>query len=129
MKCQAQTAAIAPLSSTVRRTHGMEQRSYTLAQSSPEEGLDFACSLLSDAIRARAVARPELSQELLAALTNYVQFRYVGELGLAFEQLAFLGASSDELSRRREQFWAQMRWVATALQLPAAEIERQIPAE
>lgn len=107
----------------------MQRQSYTLAQSSPEEGLDFACSLLSDAIRACGDARPELSQELLVALTSYVQFRYVGEFGLAFEQLAVLGTRSGELLQLREQFWAQMRWVATAMQLPAAEIERQIPAE
>ena len=68
-----------------------QQTSFTLAQSSPEEGLDFACSLLSGGLVAEAESDPVKSHQLLTSLANYVQFRYVGELSLALDELFYLG--------------------------------------
>lgn len=95
-----------------------------IATSSVEEGLDFACSLISDAISKEGRAKPEKALQLLQELSSYVQLRYVGELGLALEYLAGLGKlCAPDLSRSR-QFWSQLRWVADKMELTSAEIEK-----
>jgi len=95
-----------------------------IAESSVEEGLDFACSLISDAISKTGSAKPEKAPALLQELSSYVQFRYVGELGLALEYLADLGNSCPADSFRSSQFWSQLRWVAQKMELTPDEIEK-----
>ena len=92
--------------------------------SSVEEGLDFACSLISGAISKEGRAKPEKALQLLEELSSYVQLRYVGELGLALEYLAGLGnLCAPDLFRSR-QFWSQLRWVADRMELTSGEIEK-----
>ena len=86
------------------------------------EGLDFACSLASTAIARAGESRPEDSGKLLNALTAYIQFRYVGEEGLAIEQLVWLGHRCDAAEFRSEQFWSQMKWVAAAMDLDGDDL-------
>jgi hypothetical protein len=93
-----------------------------IATSSIEEGLDFACSLASDAISRAGTADPAQAQRLLHELTSYVQFRYVGELLLAAEHLASLGKACNSREFRSTQFWNQMRWVASQMALSAEEL-------
>ncbi len=86
------------------------------------EGLDFACSLASTAIGRAGESSPEKCGGLPNALTAYIQFRYVGEEILALEQLAWLGHHCDAAEFRRDQFWSQMKWVATAMDLDGNEL-------
>src|SRR5688572_9553856 len=95
-----------------------------LATSSTEEGLDFACSLVSPAISAAGEAHSENAQQMLSELASYVRLRYVGELLLALECLAGLGRRCNAGTFRSEQFWAQLRWVAGQMQLTSEELER-----
>ena len=53
-----------------------------IATASIEEGLDFACSLASDAISKAGEENPTQAQRLLHELTNYLQFRYLGPFQL-----------------------------------------------
>jgi hypothetical protein len=94
-----------------------------ITTSSVEEGLDFACSLASSAIAAAGEAQPESAQQILNELTSYVQLRYVGELVLALEYLAGMGHRCSPGSFRSEQFWAQLRWVASQMQLLPNELQ------
>jgi hypothetical protein len=95
-----------------------------IATSSIEEGLDFACSLASDAISRAGVADSMEAQRLLHDLTSYVQFRYVGELLLAVEYLSSLGRACDPKGFRSTQFWHQMRWVASQMALSAEDLAK-----
>jgi hypothetical protein len=95
-----------------------------IATSSVEAGLDFACSLISDAISKEGRAKPQKALQLLEELSSYVQLRYVGEIGLALEYLAGLGKLCDPDSFRNQQFWAQLRWVADTMKLTSEEIEK-----
>lgn len=95
-----------------------------IATSSIEEGLDFACSLASEAISRAGTADPTQAQRLLHELTSYVQFRYVGELLLAAEYLASLGRACDSGDFRSTQFWNQMRWVASQMALSAEDLAK-----
>jgi len=85
-----------------------------IATSSVHEGLDFACSLLSNAIAAAGQSEPAKAGPLLNELTSYIQFRYVGEEGLALESLSWLGRMCDAGLFRSDQFWSQMKWLASA---------------
>lgn len=95
-----------------------------IATSSVGEGLDFACSLASDAIGHVGSTEPAKASELLLELTSYVQFRYVGEYALALEYLASLGRRCDQSSFRASQFWRQLRWVAAQMELSGEDLER-----
>ena len=66
-----------------------------IATSSIQEGLDFACHLLSNAIAAAGHAEPAKAVQLLDEITNYIQFRYAGEDRLALESLSWLGHMCD----------------------------------
>jgi hypothetical protein len=88
------------------------------------EDLDFACSLASTAITRAGDANPEGRGELLNALTAYIQFRYVGEDGLALEQLSWLGHRCAPAGFRSEQFWSQLKWVAAAIDLEGDDLAR-----
>ncbi len=92
-----------------------------IATSSVEEGLDFACSLISDAIAEAGRKKPEQAVQLLQELASYVQFRYVGESGLALEYLAGLGSACAQDSSRSSQFWLQLHWVASQMALTSEE--------
>jgi hypothetical protein len=99
-----------------------------IATSSIGEGLDFGCSLASTAIARAGDTSSAKCSQLLRELTSYVQFRYVGEYELALESLAFLGRSCDAGSFRAEQFWSQLRWVASEMQLTGDDLARiQLP--
>lgn len=89
-----------------------------IATSSVEEGLDFACSLLTDALVMRGEESPNVAKQLLTELASYLQLRYVGETGLALEYLAGLGQQCAPTS----QFWNQLRWVAVQLKLNEQEL-------
>ncbi len=95
-----------------------------IATSSVEEGLDFACSLISSAVAAEGEAHPQKAQQLLRELASYVQLRYVGELLLALECLAGLGRTCNPSSFRTDQFWSQLRWVAGEMRLTTEELEK-----
>lgn len=102
-----------PEADIVRKV-GMSAEINVIATSSIQEGLDFACSLLSNAIAAAGQSDPERAVPLLNELTNYIQFRYVGEEGLALESLSWLGRMCDARRFQSNQFWSQMKWLASA---------------
>lgn len=95
-----------------------------IATSSIQEGLDFACSLLSDAIAAKGRAEPAKAVPLLNELTSYIQFRYVGEEGLALESLSWLGRTCNVGAFRNSQFWSQMKWLASACGFEGEDLAR-----
>jgi hypothetical protein len=95
-----------------------------ISTTSVEEGLDFACSLASDAISHAGAVNPTEAQRLLHELTSYLRFRYVGELALAAECLASLGHACDSPGFRSKQFWTQLRWVASQMDLSSAELAK-----
>ena len=93
-----------------------------LATTSPEAGLDFACNLVATALSSEADSHPERVCQILRTLTQYIEFRYVGELELAAEYLADLGREiSPAKSFQRQHFWLQMQWVAQSMGLPTQE--------
>jgi hypothetical protein len=97
-----------------------------LATSSPEEGLDFACHLIATALSTEADSHPERACRILRTFSQYVEFRYVGELELAAEYLCDLGREiSPVASFQRQQFWHQLQWVAVRLGLPAQEYQEE----
>jgi hypothetical protein len=89
-----------------------------LATSSVEEGLDFAASLLTEGIQAQVGVSPESGEMFASTLANYMRLRYVGELGLAWEELVALGHRCKAGGFRDAQFWAQVAWVAERLGYP-----------
>lgn len=93
-----------------------------IATSSIHAGLDFACNLLSNAIAAEGQSEPAKALQLLTELTNYIQFRYVGEEGLALESLSSLGQMCDAGTFQSNQFWSQMKWLASALGLEGNDL-------
>lgn len=95
-----------------------------IATTSVGEGLDFACSLASSAITRVGDANPQSRGELLSALTAYIQFRYVGEDELALEQLCWLGHRCAPAEFRSQQFWSQLKWVATTMDLAGDDLTR-----
>lgn len=93
-----------------------------LATSSPEDGLDFAASLLCGGIQAQVDEQPEHGAQIATSLAQYLQYRYVSELGLAWEELVALGDSCTSAGFRSEQFWLQLQWTGKQLGLPHLEI-------
>ena len=83
-----------------------------IATSSVKDGLDFACQLLQVDVSERGRVRPDEAAPLLGGLCFYIELRYVGEYGLALEALERLATEVEPREPVREQFWAQMRWVA-----------------
>jgi hypothetical protein len=82
-----------------------------IATSSVEDALDFACNLLVAPIQRLAKDRPDEAPAALMSLSQYIEFRYVGELMLAFEELAALGADVGARVALPEQFRAQVLWL------------------
>lgn len=108
----------------------MSAQTDSIATTSTEEGLDFACSLASGAIDHAGAAEHGNAAELLHELASYVQFRYVGEFALALEYLASLGRQCDQSSFRASQFWRQLRWIAAHIGLEGEDLERiELPNE
>lgn len=95
-----------------------------IATSSTHAGLDFACNLLSNAIAAEGRSEPAKAVQLLSELTNYIQFRYVGEEELALESLSGLGHMCNVGAFRSNQFWSQMKWLASALGFEGEDLAR-----
>jgi len=95
-----------------------------IATSSIQEGLDFACHLLSNAIAAAGHAEPAKAVQLLDEITNYIQFRYAGEDRLALESLSWLGHMCDARKFRSNQFWSQMKWLGSACALEPDDLAR-----
>lgn len=93
-----------------------------IATTSVGEGLDFACSLVSTAISRAGNAKPESRGELLNALTAYIQFRYVGEDGLALDQLSWLGHRCAPADFQSDQFWSQLKWVTVAMDFEGEDL-------
>ncbi len=104
--------------------HRQEECLDPIATSSVEEGLDFACSLLSSAISADAGVHPEKAPPLLKELAQYIEFRYVGETLLALEYLSSIGHACNLGTVRGRQFWRQLGWVADQMELSAEERQR-----
>lgn len=102
----------------------MNQEIDTISTSSIQEGLDFACSLLSDAIATEGRSEPAKAVQLLNELTSYIRFRYFGEEGLALESLSWLGRMCDAGAFQSNQFWSQMRWLASACGLEDEDLAR-----
>ena len=96
----------------------------SITTASVEEGLDFACSLASDAIARAGETDAQQAQELLRGLASYVRFRYVSEFGLALEELASLGRRCDANSFRAPLFWRQLHWVASEMKLTGEALAR-----
>ncbi len=104
--------------------HRQEEHLNPIATSSVEDGLDFACSLLSSAISVEAEVHPEKAQPLLKELTQYIEFRYVGETLLALEYLSSIGQTCNLEPVRGRQFWRQLGWVADQMELSTEERQR-----
>jgi hypothetical protein len=104
--------------------HRQEGRLDPIATSSVEDGLDFACSLLSSAISAEAEVHPEKARPLLKELAQYIELRYVGETLLALEYLSSIGRTCNPETVRGTQFWRQLDWVADQMELSAEERQR-----
>ena len=93
-----------------------------LATTSPEHGLDFACNLIATALSGEADAHSERACDILSTFTQYVVFRYVGELELAAQYLADLGREVfSATSLQGQHFWLQMQWVAQSMGLSTQE--------
>jgi hypothetical protein len=101
-----------------------------ISTASIEEGLDFAASLVTVAIEARATKDPAFAPDLAIGLAQYVRFRYVGELQLALEMMADLGNMCGTQLTSPQQFWHQLQWIATKMELEGEEYSTlSIPTE
>jgi hypothetical protein len=89
-----------------------------IVTSSIEEGLDYAASLLCDAITDQAHAHPVTSLGLASSLALYVRLRYVGELGLAFKELVGMAADCKAVYVPSPLFSDQVNWLAKKLGYP-----------
>ena len=89
-----------------------------VATSTPEDGLDFAASLLCGGIQAQVATEPKDGPSIAASLAQYIQFRYVSELGLAWEELIAIGDACKSGGFQRDQFWLQLHWTGQQLGLP-----------
>src|SRR5690349_13109936 len=92
-----------------------------MATSSVNDGLDFGCQLLQQRVSDYGRLHPDRAVNLLTTLCFYVETRYVGEPFLALEALTRLAHEVDYSGDAAEQFWAQVRWLADAMQLPDHE--------
>ena len=90
---------------------------------SPDEGLDFGCHLLTDAISDQGNASSDNAVKLLQMLSSFIQFPYVGETGLALDELIAIGVicSDSEFTFMDKDtsnlFWAQITWIASKVSL------------
>ena len=90
---------------------------------SPDDGLDFGCHLLTDAISDKGSASSDNAVKLLQMLSSFIQFRYVGETALALEELIAIGVicSDSEFTFMDKEtsnlFWAQIKWVGSKVSL------------
>ncbi len=107
----------------------VQQSRFKLATSSTEEGLDFAASLLSAGVEAQAQTHASSAQELAISLARYTQFRYVGELGLAYGELLFLGSKCENNEFQRMQFWSQLDWAGQQMQLSPIDVGKLASSE
>ena len=66
------------------------------------------------------------SFQVLVCSTSWldVQLRHVGEDGLAFDQVSWLGHQCVPTEFRSDQFWSQLKWVATAMELEGEDLVR-----
>lgn len=96
---------------------GSEQFASHIATSSVEEGLDFACNLISEVLAAHGESASECSGSVLSSLAQYITFRYVGESSLALEYLAGIGHDLGASANSHPQLWRQLQWVANELAL------------
>ncbi|MCJ8313109.1 MAG: hypothetical protein HRU38_15350 [Saccharospirillaceae bacterium] len=94
----------------------------TISTNSVEEGLDFACSLISNCIIVTGETNPEKANEILFSLASFNQFRYVGELLLALHKLVDLGKFCEKFNNEI-QYWKQLHWVALELNLTSDEFK------
>lgn len=94
----------------------------SISTESIEEGLDFACSLISDRIIEKGEEVPEQANQLLCLLANYNQFRYVGEPLLALHNLVDIGGFCGEFSNEL-QYWEQLKWIVLEMDLTKEEYE------
>lgn len=83
-----------------------------ITHSSPQEGLDYACLLITSGTREWAIKHPEEALILYHTLTGYIEFRYHNELELALGCLVQMGRVCPPNSFQSEIFWRQLRWVA-----------------
>ena len=95
-------------------------RTPSIATSSVEEGLDFGCNLLIGALEVAATSSSSDAQDILSSLVRYLRFRYVGELGLAFEELSALASELAPHVQRSELLNAQLTWVERSLQVESS---------
>lgn len=95
-------------------------RNSQIVTHSAAEALDFAASLLSGGIESEVQATPSQAAELATLLARYTQYRYVGELSLAYEALEDLASLCRSGGYRESQFWAQLKWAASSMQLESA---------
>ena len=90
-----------------------EDSTIKIATSSIADGLDFACNLLSGSLSDEADNHPGKAANFLRTLTQYLEFRYVGELQLALEYLSEMGNDlSESATLNKKQFWSQLLWIA-----------------
>jgi hypothetical protein len=88
-----------------------------IATHSVGEGLDFACNLLATALGRVADRRPDAAPKLLAALAEYISYRYAGEDLLALETLVLLSRELTDLPEIRwSQFSRQVEWIAREME-------------
>ncbi|MDP3245010.1 MAG: hypothetical protein Q8M83_05155, partial [bacterium] len=67
---------------------------------------------------------PELTAELLKTITSYISFRYAGELGLALEDLIWIGDAVDRKDwSSRLLFWNQLEWVSKQMKMNECDFE------
>ena len=86
-----------------------------IATSSIEAGLDFAGNLLLGALQDASADPSSDPRILLGSLAQYLRFRYVGELTLAFEELSALAVDVNSHLKSPEQFQDQMKWLERSL--------------
>jgi hypothetical protein len=99
------------------------QSLFPIVTSSVEEGLDFAASLLTNGIKAQVQLNVKEASDLAIGFSQYIQFRYVGELGLAYEYLLDIGVSCTNNDYQRRHFFLQLDWVGQQMNFPALDIE------
>jgi hypothetical protein len=105
-----------------QKTSMVQPLTFQLITSSVEEGLDFAASLLTGGVQSQVEANPESGTRFANTLASYLRLRYVGELGLALEELVALAHWCKAGGFRDEQFWAQVNWVAERLGHPPVDV-------
>ena len=99
---------------------------HALANSSVQDGLDFAASLLCGGIQATVQSDPARGAYLADWLAQYIEYRYVSEFGLAWEKLVDLGDQCTNGGFSGERFWQQMRLTANQIGQPELDLSTRI---